>query len=295
MRVDVSAGQLINGGSGTHLGGGLVITNRHVAERVGLRATLTFPSQKRYVGSVVAVCNYSDLAAIYSEEARNEAAAEIDDSAPAKGDSIWKIGYPANRSRQMDISAGKLLSVTRVDWGKSNTTTARSSNGDSGGGIFNIRGKLIGVLWGGPEAIACTYADTKKFVEQDCVKWWPGRLGGAPDPSKQMPPADKPLVPPQPVVPVQPPAADISQLKQDILAVIKAEIGKIPAGPRGERGPAGPPGAAGTDGHRGERGPSGAPGKDADPSEVAALRARIMELERKLADIHIRIVPNPNK
>lgn len=283
---------MISGGSGTHLGHGLVITNRHVAERVGNRVLLRF-GMKRCAGQVVKVCRFSDLAAIYSEEAKNEPAAELADAVIAD-EQIWKIGFPANNGRHQHVSTGRMRGSVRVNWGTSNTTDAHSSSGDSGGGIFNADGKLVGVLWGGPETICCTFKDTKKFIEEECITWWPGRLGGAPNPNKP----SEPRVPdPGPVNPVVP-APDLSTFKAEILAVIKTEMGKIPTGP------AGPAGSPGVTGPVGPAGPAGKPGADATPFDVSAilakmndidkLQTRLAELERKFGDIHIRVVPRPN-
>ena len=73
-------------------------------------------------------------------------------------DILHLIGYPAGNQY---MSSGK---VTRVgeDW---NFTDLKSVGGTSGAGIFNVKGELIGILWGGYAGSETPYASIYEPLE----------------------------------------------------------------------------------------------------------------------------------
>ena len=168
VRVNVYEGGGISGGSGTHLGYGLVLTNRHVAVRSGYRARVDFPDRQTFEGKVYSICRYADLALVECPEAARQPYAPLADQVAPKGATVWKIGYPGNRGRRQEERAGAMANTVQVEWGKSNEINLHCSSGDSGGGIFDAHGRLTGVLWGGDgrSTLACTYSDTRRFVEE---------------------------------------------------------------------------------------------------------------------------------
>lgn len=315
-KVSVRTGRTISGGSGTHLGGGLVVTNRHVGETAGNAATVDFPSGKSYTGSVVAVCRYSDLAAIVVGDAKSEPAVELAAAVPERGQAVWVAGYPASNGRRQHVRHGTMSGGKDVDWGKSNEIRLTSHHGDSGSGILTADGRLCGVLWGGDgdeggtSTLACTWADTSRFCAEDCSRWWPGKLLGRADPNRPVPPGNPK---PPPSVPVAPPAqpdlaavlAALAEVRAQN-AALSASIAKIPAGPPGATGPAGKDGTPGVIGAPGAQGPAGPAGKQgpageagpqgpagpagpggagASPAELAALKARIDALEKMVSGL----------
>lgn len=313
LRVNVYDGQGISGGSGTHLGGGLVLTNRHVALRAGLLVDVSTSEGRHYRGRVAAVCAYSDLAAVVLDNPVGLPQASLAPAVTPTGAPVWKVGYPASNRRQQEVHRGTMGGTVHVGWGQSNNIAMRCSSGDSGGGIFDSKGQLVGVLWGGAgnETTACTFADTRRFVSEECVRWLrPGKKSprsppvvvAGPEPSGSCPSCPYPPgvsggpEPPAPGVPTAPsapagPAPTLSQIiaKLDALEGALKNLPPGPAGPKGEKGDKGEAGAKGERGVAGERGPAGppgpagAPGKDADPQQVAQLQAQIAALQAQVA------------
>ncbi len=320
-----ASGQTISGGSGTHIGNGVVITNRHVGELVGREAKVLFPSGREYRGRVVAVCKFSDLAAISVPEAADQPSIEIALTPPATGSTVYQAGYPASNQRRLHQKTGTMNTSAQVQWGVSNQIRMHCSSGDSGSGIFNEAGQLVGVLWGGDgeSTMACTCADTNRFIREECVTWWPGKLIGRPDPNAPKKPVvpgeGKPLTPQPPVVVVPPPyQPPVGQDYAAVLAAIDA-LGKSVAaiqlkpGPPGKDGAngrngldgkdglPGSPGLSGADGKQGAdgkigppgipgpTGPTGPNGKD-QSADIAALMQRVADLEAQLKT-RVRIVP----
>jgi len=61
---------------------------------------------------------------------------------PNLGDDLIHVGYP---SLELFDSIGKLLRTSK-DW---HWSSVKSIAGCSGGGVYNIKGELVGILWGG--------------------------------------------------------------------------------------------------------------------------------------------------
>lgn len=276
--VEVFEGEAISGGSGTHMGDGLIVTCKHVAGAVGRDARVSFPSGKRYEGKVVVVATV-DLAAILCPGAQGEPAAELAPQLPVSGE-VWQIGYPGytmrseQDSRHRHVNHGRLLGGGFAPWGATNRVSVHSASGDSGGGVFDPQGRLVGVLWGGDgQGGSCvTYRDTKAFLSEQCVRWWPGKAIGRPDPRK-------PAQPTAPAGPRIPTPADRQKLI-DKLTEYERRLAVLEA----SRGTAGPPGPAG---------PPGLPGKDANGEasliKLAGIEAAQTQILSKLDGFDKRI------
>lgn len=302
LRVDVYDGRGIAGGSGTHLGQGMILTNRHVGQQSGLAVTVSTRWGRQYRGKVQSVCRYSDLAMIQLDDPRDLPPATLAPAVAASGSRVWKVGYPASAGRRQEIHPGTMGGTVSVDWGKSNQIRMRCSSGDSGGGIFDDQGRLTGVLWGGQgeETTACTFADTTRFI-QECQRLLPGRRRGPPAaPPTSGPscgPGGCPVPPgveafPEPAAPSAPTSGDptLSQIAAQIQA-LQNQIQHLPPGAKGE------PGAAGAKGDPGARGPVGPPGlpgpagKDADPQTIAALQAQVAALQAQVTFLQKQLPP----
>lgn len=315
VEVYQSGGRLISGGSGTHLGGGLVLTNRHVAGRTGRAATVAFPSGQQFDGQVVAICSFADLAAIYAPQASSQPRISLASSVPPAGTPVYSAGYPGytgqggQRPRQLTQKQGTIIGGVRVEWGDSNRLQMRCSSGDSGSGIFDGAGDLVGVLWGGAngETMACTYRDTRRFVEQSCGGWIGIGVGGgigrrppiAP-PAPAVPPAHPvPAPPSMPPVTGPGPSEIIGSLEQRLAkleaAIDELRVKPVVAGPPGIAGKAGPAGPAGPAGKDGTQGPPGPAGKDADAAVIQSLLARIAALESQQQRVSVPVPPAPTR
>ena len=289
-----------SGGSGTHLGSGIILTNRHVAGRLECPADVTFASGQQFHGTVIIICGYSDMAAIYAPGAVGQPNVEIASAMVPVGSDVFSAGYPRNAGRRLTQKRGTLKGGARVEWGLSNTLAMHCSAGDSGSGIFNSDGQLVGVLWGGygGETLCCAYRDTKRFIEEECFRH--GRQPGQAPPSPSGPSAPPPII----ARPNPQPESQALLAKIDALAAAIAAI-KMQPGPPGPMGPAGPAGTVGLAGREGPAGPAGPPGKDANASAIAVNRlaaalARIDALENRLvplpqpspsAPTRMRVVP----
>ncbi len=316
MRVTLAG----RAGSGTHVGGGLIVTCRHVCLRVGAAATVDFPSGRSYRGQTVAVADAADLAAVSVPDAKGEPAVALAESAGNLTD-VYQVGYPAETGGRLHQNAGRALGFkgNHGDYNApSNGFALHCGSGDSGSGIFTPSGELTGVLWGtvgtGREEFtaACTLRSTRAFVTEQCCRWWPGKLIGRPDPSKQQPPAvpSPPVPAPSPTAPAPSDlAAQVAALQALVAAqqaasdakldALAKAVASIPSGPPGKPGPvgaAGPKGDAGGVGPAGPAGPPGTPGKDGSAADTAALAARISALEATMKNLSGTIrIPIPPK
>jgi hypothetical protein len=255
VRVDMAGGF---GGSGTHVGNGCFITNRHVTGYdTGKAGSVTFPTGHSYSVTVSAVCDYADMACLTTNDVRDEPYVSLAAAATPRGGEVYQAGYPASNGRRLHTKHGTMIGEVKVEWGRSDDIAMTCSSGDSGSGIFNSRGELCGVLWGGQPGrnvtTACTYVDTARFVNECCRKRPP------------------PVQPPPPVSPAPPSDAQLQAILAQ-LAKMEAAIAAIQS----------TPGPAGKDGKQGPAGPQGPPGASAD---VSVLIARIAALEAAIATL----------
>lgn len=211
---------------------------------------------------------------------------------PQPGEPVWKVGYP-HAQQSPDTRGGRVSS-----YGAEYTAELHCEQGDSGGGIFNSGGYLVGVVSGGDgrmtvgPGIAAILA-----LEKTC---WPRRHGGgvrvgvgvgvgvqapAPPPPQPAPPAD-----PTPAAPS--PSVDAELAHQ--LREIREELKRLRDQPP-QAGPQGPPGPQGAPGPRGPQGIAGPPGPPGNNADAEDLRREINAIKETLGQLKgtIRItVPN---
>lgn len=128
---------------------GYVVTNEHVVHGVAaLRARLV--SGKEYSARVVGVDRHSDLAMV-KLEARDLVPAFIGRSRRVRpGDTVVAIGNPLGfeNSVSVGVVSANRAGPFRVDGnvlGDMIQTDAALNRGNSGGGLFNTRGQLVGI------------------------------------------------------------------------------------------------------------------------------------------------------
>ena len=313
------------GGSGVCIyardGQGVVLTARHIyevstgkrVEVAGDITKITFPDGRVFRSQSTLNHPSVDLACIYFEYPKEEKlpAAYLAKTPPARGAPVWKIGYPAVNGRApMDVRDGKV--VDPLARGQYLHSTAFIRSGDSGGGVFDQRGYLVGITVmyenGDHQCRAITTKVCYDFANGTCfprLKTWINpqpRQQPRPQQPPSMPPATQPpggqLVPPTTAPPAQSPdySGQLSQLLQSQQQILD-RLAKLESRP-GERGPAGPQGPKGDKGDPGERGiagPAGAPGspgKSLDDSRLLSLEKEIAELRAQLGKAQrVRVVP----
>ncbi len=164
MNMRVSGGRIRTDtqfvGSGVSIGDGYVITNYHVATAGGtLQAgstTLTVVYEDTdYPATYVAGDESSDIA-VLKVEGLNAPAAKIGNSdALTIGDWALVIGNPLGEQFTNTLTVGvisgmnrSVQSNSRIGSGTSDSliqTSAQINSGNSGGGLFNIKGELVGI------------------------------------------------------------------------------------------------------------------------------------------------------
>lgn len=212
-------------GSGTNVRrDGLVLTNEHVVgSKLGRKITLHFRSGKEYVGEVVAADRADDVAAVAFKPDADTPYTVTADTFPAAGESVWTVGYPRGKfTTRFGPVRGYFNkgNGSGMDWINVDTWIG---SGDSGGGVFDSQGCLVGVqghsFAGTDRCLACDLRPIRRIL---------GRCPGG-----KCPPAAPPKPGPAPGdVPPPPPP--------------KTEPGEPVKGDKGDKGDIGPAGPAGT-------------------------------------------------
>ncbi len=191
VKIDVYPGcspgrGLAHGGTAVHVGNGLFLTTRYIGHAKGCPVILVWGGTK-YVGSVVALARFTELAAIYCPQASDIPIATLALDRPAAGERVQAVGYPAINGRRQRTIAGEMnTAVSSISEGghfySNEIMRMRCNSGDGGAPILNVQNQLVGVLWGGSSdsTMASTWIDTVKFLTEDCSPWF----------TRQMPVAD---------------------------------------------------------------------------------------------------------
>ncbi len=135
-------------GSGILLGNGLVLTNHHVIEDFKYGSVYSNDDKKYEIEGVVVSDELKDLALIKLKQ--NVAASKVSFRRHEdlnKGEKVVAIGNP--KGLQNTVSEG-IVSALRIENNvKKIQQTAQITNGSSGGGLFDMKGNLIGVTSSG--------------------------------------------------------------------------------------------------------------------------------------------------
>jgi hypothetical protein len=137
-----SSGRVIGIGSGVVIDKGIVITNCHVATR-GTKLAVkindsVMPATIQLADEVLDLCrlNVAGLSA--------SAVAIGSVTSLRTGQRVYAIGAPAGL--ELTISEGIVSALRKVDDGTVIQTTAPISPGSSGGGLFDMSGRLVGIM-----------------------------------------------------------------------------------------------------------------------------------------------------
>ena len=314
-------------------GTGLVLTARHIYDEkfrsvqagvVG--ASLTFPDGRQFRVAETFECKDADLSGMvftYTGEAPRSVAVAM--TPPTSRSSVWKVGYPAlaNGSAPRDVRTGTVIGMDRM--GLSFTNYIRS--GDSGGGLFNKDGYLVGILiiavgdqvrdgrgvhFQYSRGIAVPTATVHDFTYNVCLPRLRGR--NQPPSGRMLPPPDAdrpPALPPSNPPPATPSVPDYGPVLREMLETNKKLLERIerlevktgqpgPIGPKGDKGPAGEPGPKGPQGDKGDPGLQGPPGVS-DETRLIVLERELALLKQRLNEVQnspptrVRVVPAESK
>ena len=147
-------------GSGVVIGNGFVLTNYHVVEDASsLRVTVTDDSGNtdEYAATLVAYDDSLDIAIVYATGLELPAVTLGDSDTLQVGDWAINIGNPLGFTKTTTVGVVSALnraieSESYDRYGRKSTTTnamiqvdAAINSGNSGGGMFNVNGELMGI------------------------------------------------------------------------------------------------------------------------------------------------------
>ncbi|SHG49945.1 trypsin-like peptidase domain-containing protein [Massilia sp. CF038] len=144
VRINVSAagGQQVGIGSGVVIGPGKIITNCHVAQAgPGLQVR---SGDANYDATLSLADQEHDLCRLDVPSLRAEGVAIGSARDIRTGQKVVAMGAP--KGLDLTISEGIVSSLRQVDDGTLIQTTAPVSPGSSGGGLFDMHGRLVGIV-----------------------------------------------------------------------------------------------------------------------------------------------------
>jgi len=248
--------------------------------------------------------------------------ASISDDGPSVGDRLVVVARGGPDLGQLRPYYANVISVDDAETIMDSDVVA----GDSGSGVFNAEGTLVGVCIEGRSPIdnpdfrsyhgtvavghrpVCSFLD--RIFEKNRQRE-PAQCGPRGCPNPQWYPSEPPKIQPKPqprrpLCPIPPRPGkqiDYEKLAKEVIKQLDKEALRGPEGPRGPAGPTGPAGSGrvGPKGDTGPRGPAGppgatgpqglpgAPGAPADPPDIKAIADAIRS--GIAGSIRIRVSP----
>jgi hypothetical protein len=155
VKVVVSDGHGGGGlGSGFLVGGGLVVTNRHVIED-GVTAKIVFENGKSYpVGGFVFDGGDMDICIITIKGLPSEIPKlQVRSDLPRKGEAVYTFGAPKGYGFSVSEGIVSALRTFDKDWKETNSSTGQQfiqitapiSPGNSGGPLIDVNGLVVGM------------------------------------------------------------------------------------------------------------------------------------------------------
>lgn len=130
-------------GSGVLLGDGRIVTNLHVIEDAA-RVTVTLQGKALSAVVVARAARSRDLALLEVPKDVLRGRAQLRRSSDlAVGERVFAIGNP--RGLELSMSDGLVSALRKESGGSVIQTSAAISPGSSGGGLFDARGRLVGI------------------------------------------------------------------------------------------------------------------------------------------------------
>jgi len=143
----------ISQGSGIFIStDGIAITNFHVLENADSAYIITFDNRKYLIKNIVDYDQKIDLIKfkISTVPLTNFKPVGLNTMIPSKGNEVFTISYPSglNLEGGSTVSKGIISGIRNIDEINLIQTTANITHGSSGGGLFDIKGNLIGITSG---------------------------------------------------------------------------------------------------------------------------------------------------
>ena len=218
------------GGSGTYIGGRVVVSCEHVFNGARGGVFCEFPSGKQIRVSQIHKDVSREFAVLLLDEDPGVAGIPLAEEPVQVGTRIWMAGY--GTSRQLALTGGQVTNTslwmnaydpTRGGYKRQLAAQAQGTtySGDSGGAWLTDDGQLIAVHWGGSDG-SCygTSEGLPQYVEACCQRWrirFPcKRRPQVPEFPGNEEPEDKPEVPP---APAPPPKVDLGPIERSITSL----------------------------------------------------------------------------
>lgn len=143
VKVHVGTGH----GSGTHIGGGLILTAAHVVESAP-SIEIETSDGKKMPAKVLWIAKAHDVAVIQYEGATLPSA-QLACGTLRQGDAVQAFGNPGAIQFAKFNGFISTKEEERAIWKVAHVMDITGMPGMSGGGVFNMAGKLVGVFVGG--------------------------------------------------------------------------------------------------------------------------------------------------
>jgi Trypsin-like peptidase domain len=141
IHVSDAEGRLVALGSGVVVQPGTVVTSCHVAQ-AGRQLEVTY-LKKTFAGHLRYAGTDQDLCQLDVPNLPGSPVSLADTTDLQLGQRVYAIGAP--KGQELTISPGLIAALTYVDGQRLIRTTASISSGSSGGGLFDERGRLVGI------------------------------------------------------------------------------------------------------------------------------------------------------
>ena len=218
-RIRNSAGRGSCIGSGTLIdsdsGYGLVVTAQHIFREGAGEITCEFPNGEKFKANHVVDKDRNDIAALLIKDPGVKPV-EVAREGPQLREFAASAGYGSTNEYLVNTGF-----VTKIH-GTQFELSGRARGGDSGGPVFDRRGRLIGVLWGtdGRTVVATSSVTTDAFLQRAgrYLLPWNAKINDpARDPRNQPPPPPQILLPPQQgQCPPQCPQVDVGPVNREL-------------------------------------------------------------------------------
>lgn len=147
IAVDVSDDEQALGAGIIISADGYVVTNAHVMENAQ-KITVQTPNSESFAAKLVGIDEKTDIALLKVQEPLNLEAGHFGDSDAIRvGNSVFAIGNPfgLGNSVSLGIISAKERDIDKGQYDNFLQTDAAINQGNSGGPLFNMEGKIIGM------------------------------------------------------------------------------------------------------------------------------------------------------